>query len=73
MPKGGDLCPHTGLSRSFLYQLANEGKIRTVSLRRRGMVRGVRLVDLGSLLDYIRKRGVVNVAVDPDEQQSDED
>ena len=55
MPNNRHACPYTGLSRSFLYGLATEGKIRTVSLRRRGAVRGVRLIDLDSLLSYIRE------------------
>lgn len=54
MPTNNRLCPYTGLSRSFLYGLATEGKIRTISLRRRGTMRGVRLIDLDSLLTYIR-------------------
>lgn len=57
MPTNKGLCPYTGLSRSFLYGLAAEGKIRTISLRRRGTMRGVRLIDLGSLLTYIRCAG----------------
>ncbi len=54
MPVSKGHCPYTGLSRSFLYGLATEGKIRTISLRRRGTMRGVRLIDLDSLLTYVR-------------------
>lgn len=45
---------HTGLSRSHLYLLANEGKIQTVSLRKPGSTRGKRLWHLPSILAYLK-------------------
>lgn len=53
MPKAGSVCMWTGLSRSHLFALAQEGKIRTVSLRKRGAARGVRLIRLDSVIEYI--------------------
>lgn len=53
MPKPGSVCPWTGLGRSYLYQLATEGKIRTLSLRKRGAARGVRLIRLDSVIEYL--------------------
>lgn len=45
--------PHTGLSRGRMYALYRDGLVRTASLRPKGAVRGVRLFNLKSLLDYI--------------------
>lgn len=55
MPRPGSVCPHTGLGRSHLYQLATDGLIKTVSLRKRGSLRGVRLIRLDSVFEYIEK------------------
>lgn len=55
MPKPGSVCPWSGLGRSYLYQLATEGKIKTLSLRKRGASRGVRLIRLDSVLEYLTK------------------
>ena len=59
LPKGG-LCPYTGLSRSKLNQLIlpceqNEWKppVKSVCLRKRGAIKGTRLIVLDSLLDYL--------------------
>jgi len=43
----------TGLSRSKLYSLAEEGKIKTRSLRAPGQIKGTRLFLLKSILDHI--------------------
>jgi hypothetical protein len=58
MPKPGAVCPWSGLGRSHLYALIGEGKIKTVSLRREGTARGVRLIHLQSVLDLISRDGV---------------
>jgi hypothetical protein len=57
LPKPGKLCPHTGLSRSKLNELilpceANHFKppVKSISLRKRGQVRGVRLIVFDSLI-----------------------
>ena len=55
LPTGrGARCPYTGLSRAFIYQLIGERKIRSVSLRKKGCLRGVRLIHLASLKAYLR-------------------
>lgn len=41
------------LSRSSLYELVAEGKIRSVSVRKRGNVRGKRLFVLDSIRTYL--------------------
>ena len=60
LPKRGQ-CAITGLTRSKLYDLIspNEGNgfkppVRSVSLRKRGQKKGTRLIELQSLLDYLR-------------------
>lgn len=42
-----------GLSRSYLYNLANEGKIRSVSIRKPGAIRGRRLFDCASIRAFL--------------------
>ena len=46
---------YSGFSRSKLYELAGDGKIRSVSIREPGQVKGVRLFNLGSILDFIAR------------------
>ncbi len=45
--------PYTGLSRGRMYALHRDGLVRTASLKPKGAVRGVRLFNLRSLLDFI--------------------
>jgi hypothetical protein len=45
-----------GLCRSTLYRLADEGKIRTSSLRERGKLRGKRLFSMDSIAQFIESR-----------------
>jgi hypothetical protein len=54
LPGPGKRCPISGLSRSTLYQLAALGKIRMISLRRDGNLRGKRLVVVESVRHYLR-------------------
>lgn len=42
-----------GLSRSYLYLLANQGKIRSVNVRKQGSLKGRRLYDCGSIRQFI--------------------
>ncbi len=42
-----------GISRSLLYELIGENKVRSVSLRREGRQKGVRLISVESLRAYI--------------------
>jgi hypothetical protein len=44
-----------GFTRAKLYQLAGEGKIRSVSIREPGKLTGVRLFHLGSILQFIER------------------
>ena len=63
LPKPGQQCPYTGLSRSHLNSLilptkanGNCPPVRSVSLRQRGATRGVRLVVFESILSYLNKQ-----------------
>ncbi len=60
LPKPGKLCPWTGLARTKLNELVlptaanrNRPPVKSVSLRKAGTDKGVRLVHLKSLLDYL--------------------
>jgi hypothetical protein len=53
MPRPGQFEPYSGLRRSQLYQLADEGLIQTITLRRRNKVRGTRLIVFDSLMAYL--------------------
>ncbi|PAW89512.1 MAG: hypothetical protein B9S33_02670 [Pedosphaera sp. Tous-C6FEB] len=46
---------YCGFSRAKLYELAGDGKIRSVSIRQPGQVKGVRLFHLGSILDFVAR------------------
>jgi hypothetical protein len=52
-PKGR--CPYTGLARTTLFELVerSRGKIKTVFLKKPGAIRGIRLIHLGSLQNYL--------------------
>jgi hypothetical protein len=63
LPRPGDRCPFTGLSRSFLAELVrpcdrNNQKppVAAKKIDRKGSNRGVILVNLKSLLDYINSQ-----------------
>ena len=43
-----------GLSRSYLYNLASERKIRSVSLRKPGAIKGRRLFDCASIREFLQ-------------------
>lgn len=60
LPKPGQHCPYTGLTRSYLNLLvlpcpANHFRppVKAVSLRRRGCKHGVKLISYDSLLHYL--------------------
>jgi hypothetical protein len=53
-PKSG-VERHSGFSRSKLYELAGNGRIRSVSIREPGQIKGTRLFHLESILAYIEK------------------
>ena len=44
---------YTGLSRAKLYELAGAGKIKSVSIREPGQVKGTRLFLLASIFAFI--------------------
>jgi hypothetical protein len=43
----------SGVARYRIFELINEGKIRSAVLKRKGLIRGRRLIDLDSLDAYI--------------------
>jgi len=45
-----------GISRSQAYELVGEGKIRSVSIRRRGALRGRRLFDCDSIRSFLNQQ-----------------
>ncbi len=60
LPAPGARCRFTGLSRSTLNELtiagpANEGTppVKSVVLRKRGALRGIRLINYDSLMHYL--------------------
>ena len=62
LPKPGQLCPYTGLTRSALNELIlatprNQRKpaVRSFALRQKGAATGIRLIDYDSLRHYIRQ------------------
>jgi len=48
-----DAMKFSGIGRSRLYELIESGKIRSVCLRKREKLRGIRLVSIRSLRDFI--------------------
>lgn len=54
LPRSGQLCPFTGLSRTQIYQLCKTGKVKSHSLKQRGTCRGVRLIDFQSLVAAVQ-------------------
>jgi hypothetical protein len=55
LPASGARDPFFGLSRSWYYTAAALGEIRMIAVRKRGAVRGVRLVEYDSVAAYIRR------------------
>lgn len=47
------------VKRGFLYSLIKQGKVRSIALRQRGSVKGIRLIVHQSLRDYVLAREVV--------------
>jgi hypothetical protein len=73
LPKPGSREPFTGLSRSKLNQLilpseenGHKPPVRSVVLRKRGAIRGVRLIFLDSLIAYIREQAIFSLTDDWD-------
>ena len=62
LPAPGKRCPYTGLSRSTLNELTiagpvNDGvpPVKSVVLRKRGALRGIRLINYDSLMQYLAR------------------
>lgn len=53
---------YTGLGRSKLYELDAKGKIKSRSIRESGQIKGTRLFNLRSILDFIESCGNENEA-----------
>ena len=53
LPKHGQRCAYTGLSRAYLYALVRQGAVKGTILRRKGAFRGVVLVHFASLRAYL--------------------
>jgi rubredoxin len=56
-------CPWCGLSRSHLFELIRENKIKSRTLRKPGNIRGPRLVWLPSVYSYIENAGQVGASI----------
>jgi len=54
LPPPGATCPFTGLKRGSFYQLIQEGAISSFVVRRKGRLRGRRLVVYQSLIEHLR-------------------
>lgn len=54
LPRIGERCPWTGLSRAVMWQLIERGSVRSISLRKPGARKGTRLIVLESLLGHLR-------------------
>jgi hypothetical protein len=63
---------YTGFSRSKLYELAAKGKISSRSIREPGQIKGTRLFNLRSILDFIESCGNENQA-EPVHGETDEE
>jgi hypothetical protein len=43
-----------GIRRSVAYELINAGKIKSVAVKKKGARCGIRLIDFGSVRDFLR-------------------
>jgi hypothetical protein len=55
LPAPGKRDPYFGLSRGWYDQAEAHGEIKMIAVRRRGTVRGIRLVVYDSVRDFIRR------------------
>ena len=53
LPAPRTRCCLTGLSRTSLNELVESGAVRSVTLRKPGARRGIKLINRASLLDYL--------------------
>lgn len=70
LPKSGTKCPYAGLSRSTLNALilGNNPPVKSRSVKKRHAVRGVRLINLRSLLEFIEAQ--VNPPADAEQHDT---
>lgn len=54
LPKHGQRCPLTGLSRAYLYDLVKSRTVRGQILRKKNALRGVVLIEWASLKAYLQ-------------------
>jgi hypothetical protein len=54
LPKPGERCRLTGLSRTTLCELIKAGHVKAKKLRQRGSLRGITLIVRDSLIEYLR-------------------
>lgn len=68
LPKVGARCPVTGLSRATLNELilGTNPPVRSVVLRKRGTTRGIRLIDVQSLLAHLHGLETSNNVIEKD-------
>lgn len=52
----GDMYSVFGIGRTHSYQLMEEGKIKSVSLREPGSARGIRLISVASVRAFLNGR-----------------
>ncbi len=48
-----------GISRSTLYTLIQDGKIKSASIRHRGALRGIRLISFDSLAAFVESQSSI--------------
>ncbi len=55
---------YSGIGRSSLYSLIGENKIRSAVVKKRGNVKGIRVVSVASIDDYLNGLADVNTPAD---------
>jgi hypothetical protein len=58
LPRPGNQCPHTGLSRTAIYGFLKKGLLKSRVIKQPGCRRGIRLVEYESLIAAIETVGV---------------
>lgn len=53
LPRPGEACVWTGLSKSTLWNIVKTGEVRTATLKLPGKKKGARLIHLESLIRYL--------------------
>jgi hypothetical protein len=73
LPKTGHRCRWTGLSRTVINELilGSRPRVKSVVLRKRGAIRGVRLIHLESLLAHLHAEMVRQIEAAPIDERAD--